>query len=71
MSADPKSSKHTVKLSVFFLTLLVSAHIKAAHKMLAKLTPGCLYMPRVDCNNNLGAALFSRKKLKAEKGTGY
>jgi len=31
--------KETVKLSVFF-SLLGSAHTKAAHKMLVKLTPG-------------------------------
>jgi len=35
---DPKSAKNTVKLSVFFV-LVGSACIKAAHKMLVKLTP--------------------------------
>jgi len=38
-SADPKSAKKTVKLSVFFV-LLGSACAKAAHRMLMKLTPG-------------------------------
>jgi len=37
--ADPKSAKNNVKLSVFFV-LLGSAHIKAACKMLMKLTTG-------------------------------
>jgi len=37
--ADHKSAKNTVKLSVSF-TLLGSAHIKAACKMLVKLAPG-------------------------------
>jgi len=39
MQADAKSAKNAVKLSVFF-ALLESAHVKAAHKMLMKLTPG-------------------------------
>ncbi len=37
--ADPKSAKKTVKLSVFF-ALSGSARVKAAHRMLMKLTPG-------------------------------
>ena len=36
---DPKSAKKTVKLSSFF-ALLGSAHVKAARRMLVKLTPG-------------------------------
>jgi len=36
---DPKSAKHTVKLSLF-LVLLGSGHVKAAHKMLVESTPG-------------------------------
>ncbi len=36
--ADPKSIKKTVKLSIFF-KLLGSTSVKAAHKMLVKLTP--------------------------------
>jgi len=39
MSTDSKSSKITVKLPVFF-ALLGSAHVKAARKLLMKLTPG-------------------------------
>ncbi len=35
---DPKSTKNTVKPSVFF-ALLESAHVTALHKMLVKLTP--------------------------------
>ncbi len=38
MHADPRSVKKTVKLSIFF-TLLGSTSIKAAPKMLVKLTP--------------------------------
>ncbi len=37
--ADPKSIKKTVKLSIF-ITLSGSMSVKAAHKMLVKLTPG-------------------------------
>ncbi len=37
MHADPKSAKKTVKLSFFFV-LLGSACVKAAHRMLMKLT---------------------------------
>jgi hypothetical protein len=37
MRTDPESAKKTVKLSVFF-ALLGSAHLKAAHRMLMKLT---------------------------------
>ncbi len=37
--ADPKSVKKTVKLSIFF-TLLGFTSLKAACKMLMKLTPG-------------------------------
>ena len=37
-SADPKSTKKTVKLSSF-IALLGFAHVKAAHRMLVKLTP--------------------------------
>ena len=37
--ADPKSAKKTVKSSSCF-TLLGSASVKAAHRMLVKLTPG-------------------------------
>jgi len=36
--ADPKSVKKTVKLSIFF-TLLGSASVKAAHRMLMQLSP--------------------------------
>jgi len=36
--ADPKSVKKSVKLSVFF-ALSGSAHAKAAHRTLMKLTP--------------------------------
>ena len=39
MSADPKSGKNTVKLSSF-VALLGSSHVKAACRMLLKLTPG-------------------------------
>ncbi len=39
MRADHKSAENTVKLSVFF-ALLGSAQVKAAHKMLVKLTTG-------------------------------
>ena len=39
--ADPKSAKKTVKLSSF-IVLLGSAHVKDAHKMLVKLTPGAI-----------------------------
>jgi len=35
--ADPESTKNTVKSSVFF-ALLVSARVKAARKMMMKLT---------------------------------
>jgi len=35
---DPKSAKNTVKPSVFFM-LLGFVHVKAARKMLVKLTP--------------------------------
>jgi len=38
MLADPKSAKKLLDLMIFF-ALLVSAQIKAAHKMLMKLTP--------------------------------
>jgi len=38
--ADPKSAKNTVRLSVLF-ALLGSVPLKASHKMLMKLTPGC------------------------------
>ena len=37
--ADLKSTKNTVKLTVFY-ALLGSACVKAARKMLVKLTPG-------------------------------
>jgi len=37
--ADPKSTKKTVKSSSFF-ALSGSVSVKAAHKMLMKLTPG-------------------------------
>ena len=37
--ADPKSAKKTVKSSSF-LRILGSASVKAAHRMLMKLTPG-------------------------------
>jgi len=38
---DPKSTKNTVKLSFFFVfVLLGSVHVQAAHKMLVKLTTG-------------------------------
>ena len=51
MHADPKSAKKTVKLSSFFV-LLGSALIKAARRMLVKLTQGvcvcvCLYCSAV------------------------
>ena len=36
--ADPKSAKKLLDLTVF-CTLLVSAHVKAAHRTLMKLTP--------------------------------
>ena len=36
--ADPKSAKKTIKLSSFFV-LLESALVKAARRMLVKLTP--------------------------------
>jgi len=39
MFEDPKSEIKTVKLSIF-LALLGSALVKAAHRMLMKLTPG-------------------------------
>jgi len=39
-SADPKSTKNTVKLSVFFV-LLGSVSVKARRKMLVKSTPAC------------------------------
>jgi len=39
MRTDHKSAENTVKLSVFF-ALLGSAQVKAAHKMLVKLTTG-------------------------------
>ena len=39
--ADPESAKKTVKLSSFF-ALLGSSSVKAASKMLVKLTPGVL-----------------------------
>ena len=44
MRADPKSAKKTVKLSSF-IALLGSASVKAAFRMLMKLTPGpaCMY----------------------------
>jgi len=45
-SADPKSTKKTTGLNVFF-ALLGSAHIKAAHKMLVKLTTGKMWRFRV------------------------
>ena len=38
MLADPKSAKKLLDLTVFF-ALLVSAGVKAAHRMLMKLTP--------------------------------
>ncbi len=38
-SADPKSAKNTVKLSVFFV-LSGSSQAKASRKMLVKSTPG-------------------------------
>ncbi len=41
LSTDPESTKKTVKLS--FFALLGSVRAKAAHKMLAKLIPGCIY----------------------------
>ena len=40
--ADPKSAKKTVKLSSFF-ALFGSGHIKAARKMLVKLTPDHIF----------------------------
>ena len=42
-SADPKSAKKTVKLSSFF-ALLGYASVKAASKMLVKLTPGDIWV---------------------------
>ncbi len=39
MRADPKSAKNIVKLSVFF-AILGAVQVKAARKMLLKLTPG-------------------------------
>jgi hypothetical protein len=39
LSPDLKSAKNAVKPSVFY-ALLRSAHVKAAHKMLVKSTPG-------------------------------
>jgi len=41
MRVDPKSAKKTDNLTVFF-ALLGSAPVKAAHKMLVKLTSGGL-----------------------------
>ena len=38
--ADPKKCKKLLELTVFFV-LLGSARVKAARKMLVKLTPGC------------------------------
>jgi len=38
MLADPKSAKKTDKLTVLYV-LLESSSVKAAHKMLMKLTP--------------------------------
>ena len=37
--ANLKSTKKTIRLSSFF-ALLGSGHVKAAHRMLVKLTPG-------------------------------
>jgi len=39
MRADPKTTKKTDSLTVF-LAFLGSAHVKAARRMLVKLTPG-------------------------------
>jgi len=58
--ADPKSAKKTVKLSFFFV-LLGSACVKAAHRMLMKLTLG------INVTNIYKQLLFEKISQKGKK----